>query len=255
VVRSGAERPPTGEPRLAPLVLFDMDDTLFDHTLTLRAALAQLRRRHAFLRRRSLSEMAEEYARLIEATHGEVALGHRSSDEARAHRFALLGEFCGRTIDPGHAAALASEYRTNYQRARRPVVGAPEFVAGLHGRTRVGVVTNNTRQEQRAKLAFLGLERSIDFLVTSEEVGAQKPDPSIFREALERAHVPAQEAVMIGDVWAVDILGARSAGLRAVWFNRFRRPRPDGESIAQFASFRSRAKLERILAAPPSARD
>jgi 5'-nucleotidase len=235
-----------------PLVLFDLDDTLFDHTLTLRAALIELRRHHPFLRRRPLTAMATEYERLIGVTHPEVALGRRSSEDARAHRFMLLAEWSGRTLDPATAAALSNEYRANYQRLRRPVPGASEFVEELRGRTRVGVVTNNTLAEQREKLRYLGLDRSVEMLVTSEEIGAQKPDPAIFRAALDRAGVGPESAVMIGDVWASDVAGARSAGIRPIWFNRFGLAAPERVEVPQFASFAATQKLERFLRSPDS---
>ena len=53
----------------------------------------------------------------------------------------------------------------------------------------------------------------------SEEAGVSKPDPRIFRIALERLGCAAGEAVMVGDSWSADIVGARAAGIRAIWFN------------------------------------
>jgi FMN phosphatase YigB (HAD superfamily) len=44
----------------------------------------------------------------------------------------------------------------------------------------------------------------------------EKPNPEIFRRALTRTGVAAHEAVYIGDLYSIDILGARSAGVDAV---------------------------------------
>jgi HAD superfamily hydrolase (TIGR01549 family) len=239
------------KPSLPPLVLFDLDDTLFDHTLTLRASLAALRRDHPFLRAQPLESMSEQYAQLLWDTHGEVALGRRSHAEARADRFARLAAWAGRAVEPEFATQLSTEYRSHYQRLRRPVSGAPEFVTSLAGRTRVGVVTNNTLTEQREKLAFLGLDRIVDHLVTSDEVGVQKPDVGLFRAALDRARVRPEEAVMVGDSWEMDVTGAHASGIRAVWFNRFREPAPGTPAVLEFSSFRANRKLERMLAGSP----
>ena len=85
----------------------------------------------------------------------------------------------------------------------------------LHGRTVLGVVTNNQIAEQEEKVAHFGLNDVIDFLVVSEGVGVSKPDPRIFSLALDRAAAEPGEAVMIGDSWENDILGARGAGIPA----------------------------------------
>jgi FMN phosphatase YigB (HAD superfamily) len=88
-------------------------------------------------------------------------------------------------------------------------------------------VSNNHTAEQQDKMRATGLGELLDFLVTSEDAGAEKPDPAIFQVALRTADVSAKDAVMVGDVWATDILGARAAGIRAVWLNRDGRARPE----------------------------
>jgi putative hydrolase of the HAD superfamily len=69
--------------------------------------------------------------------------------------------------------------------------------------------------------AGAGLESCLDFVVTSKEVGANKPEPPIFLAALERAGVSAPEAVYVGDQYQTDVLGARGVGIRPVLIDRF----------------------------------
>jgi HAD superfamily hydrolase (TIGR01549 family) len=228
-------------------VLFDLDDTLFDHALTCRAALRSLRAVHPFLGSRSLREVAREYGNLLGATHTEVALGRRTTGSARTERFLRLAEWLGHPISRRLAAELSEQYRRRYLEIRRPVSGAPEFVRRLVGRTTIAVVTNHTTPEQSEKLVFLGIDRAVDALVTSGDVGAQKPDPAIFRCALRRIGVAAEDTVMIGDVWATDVVGARRAGVRPIWFNRFHLAAPAASSVPEFSSFRRPRALERLL--------
>jgi HAD superfamily hydrolase (TIGR01549 family) len=184
---------------------------------------------------------------LLGVMHVEVMLGRTTSEESRAERFRALAAWAGQPIDRATADELAQSYRAHYQRLRRPVAGAPETVRRLRGRARVGVVTNHTVAEQTEKLAFLGLERDVDFLLTSEEVGAAKPDPAIFRAALARAGAEPHEAVMVGDSWSSDVAGAVGAGIRAVWFNRFHLDRPAPMPVEEFGSFRSRRRVDELL--------
>jgi putative hydrolase of the HAD superfamily len=79
-----------------------------------------------------------------------------------------------------------------------------------------GGVISNSNGSVRSILEALGLARHLDFVLDSGEVGVEKPDPRIFRLALERAGVAASEAVYIGDLYSVDVLGARAAGLAAI---------------------------------------
>jgi putative hydrolase of the HAD superfamily len=65
-------------------------------------------------------------------------------------------------------------------------------------------------------LAHLGLTQYLDFVIDSSKVGVEKPDPRIFRLALERSGVQADEAVYVGDLYSIDVVGARGAGLRAI---------------------------------------
>lgn len=77
-------------------------------------------------------------------------------------------------------------------------------------------VISNSNGSVRSILESLGLTRWLDYVIDSEEVGVEKPDPRIFRLALERSRVSPDEAVYIGDLYSVDVLGARAAGIQAV---------------------------------------
>ena len=229
------------------VVLFDMDDTIFDHALTSQAALRELRRTEPPLRSRSVVALWQEYSRLLEEAHPAVLSGAITVEESRIRRFAKLVSFAGGPSDRANAERLSKRYRALYRQFRRPVPGVRGLLERIHRRVTVGVVTNNQVAEQEEKLAFLGVDRTIDFMIVSEAAGVAKPDPRIFELALERAHAPPERSVMIGDSWENDILGARSAGIRAVWFNRFARPRPAPLEVAEVESFRRPAEVERIL--------
>ena len=87
------------------------------------------------------------------------------------------------------------------------------------GRT-VGVISNYARGGA-AIADDLGFAGHVDFVVTSLEAGAQKPDPAIFEMALDRASVDAAEAVHVGDQLESDIRGALAAGIRPVLIDRY----------------------------------
>jgi HAD superfamily hydrolase (TIGR01549 family) len=69
-------------------------------------------------------------------------------------------------------------------------------------------------------LARCGLDRSLDGVVTSAEVGSRKPHPAIFEAALNRARCRPGEAVYVGDTPEEDLAGAQAAGIRALIIDR-----------------------------------
>ena len=67
----------------------------------------------------------------------------------------------------------------------------------------------------------LGLEPYLDFVVTSEEAGVDKPNPGIFQLALQRAGVGASAAIHVGDQYKIDVVGARGAGINPILIDRY----------------------------------
>lgn len=82
------------------------------------------------------------------------------------------------------------------------------------------IISNGFGEVQYYKLAHSGLQNLFTHLLISEEVGINKPQPEIFRIALERNGVTADEAVMIGDSYNSDIAGAKAAGIDQIWIHQ-----------------------------------
>ena len=83
----------------------------------------------------------------------------------------------------------------------------------------VGLISNWDARLS-ALLAQLGLNERFRWTLISAHVGAAKPDPAIFRQALDLCGLPPEQVVHIGDSLDEDVRGARAAGLHAVWLNR-----------------------------------
>ena len=87
-----------------------------------------------------------------------------------------------------------------------------------------------------------GLDTYLDFVVTAQEVGVDKPEPPIFLAALERAGVDASEAVYVGDQYQTDVLGARGVGITPILIDRFDLV-PDVSDCPRIHSLAELAKL------------
>jgi putative hydrolase of the HAD superfamily len=92
----------------------------------------------------------------------------------------------------------------------------PDVLGRLRSRGLQLVVVSNANEQLRASFDRLGLSQHIDILVNSYEEGVGKPDPRLFQIALDRATAQPDSTVHVGDLYHVDVVGARAAGVRAV---------------------------------------
>jgi putative hydrolase of the HAD superfamily len=145
--------------------------------------------------------------------------------------------------DAAVAAELDAAFTAEQRQAHRVIDGAQEVVRALAERCRLGLLTNGPADIQRHKLDRTGLAECFDAVVISGEVGVGKPSSAVFELVLETLGVPATAAVMVGDNWERDVLGAAGAGLSAIWVRGDRDgPSPD-VAVPSVATVRSLAEL------------
>jgi len=78
------------------------------------------------------------------------------------------------------------------------------------------VVVSNANGTLQTAFARLGLAGALDVIFESHLVGIEKPDPRFFQLALQRSGARAETTVHVGDLYHVDVVGARSAGIAAI---------------------------------------
>jgi len=104
---------------------------------------------------------------------------------------------------------------------RRPGSGVREALQRLRAAGLKLAVVSNSEGHIEAALGEIGLRRYLETVVDSAIVGVSKPDPRIFRIALERIDVAPGDAIMVGDSPTADVTGAREAGIRAALLDPF----------------------------------
>lgn len=220
-MNGGAPRDAVVSPLTWPrAILFDLDDTLFDHR---RASAIALGAMHAaYAPGLPFDAFSRKHAEVLEAFHARFLAGEFTLNEARVARMQTLFAAFGHDIDASTAECAARLYRDQHQSNRSLVAGAFELLNTLRGQARLGIVTNNSTAEQIEKLNALNIADFFETVVISEDVGVTKPDPKIFTIALERLGASANDTVFVGDNWANDIVGAVNVGMSAVWLDRDR---------------------------------
>ena len=120
--------------------------------------------------------------------------------------------------EANHPETLVDEAFEVFFRARNEVELYADVIPALERlsrRFRLFTVSNGN-----ADLQAIGIASFFEFTVAARDVGALKPEPAVFRAALQRAELDPYQVVHVGDEPEADIEGARRAGMRTVWLNR-----------------------------------
>ena len=137
-----------------------------------------------------------------------------------------------------HAAPMGQLYWDILIRHAEPSPGIMDCLPKLkEAGYRLGIGTDMTIEYQLKKLEKLRMLPFFDFIVTSEEVNVEKPQEKLFRTCAEKAGVTPEECLFIGDNLKKDVLGAKNAGMQALWFcpdETLMAQHPEIESISHF---------------------
>ena len=151
----------------------------------------------------------------VESAAG-VAAGRSDRDRARVYLEAL---FAGAGVPASRMDEVARTLRRLHEEWHlwcRTVPGTREALDRLRAAgLRLGVVSNSDGRVEEA-LTAAGIRDHFEVVLDSALVGVENPDPAIFRAALTALGVGADETLYVGDLYEVDVVGARAAGLDAI---------------------------------------
>jgi putative hydrolase of the HAD superfamily len=164
---------------------------------------------------------AEELARAEQRARFQLddpELIRTSNDHSRwILYFETMFRHCGVT-DRSIVAAVLEELQSIHRVNNLWEIVPPEVpsvLEQLRSRYRLSVISN-ANGTVREKLRRVGLLGYFETVLDSHEEGIEKPDPRIFRAALDRTGARADRSLYIGDMYHIDVAGARAAGLDVV---------------------------------------
>jgi putative hydrolase of the HAD superfamily len=117
------------------------------------------------------------------------------------------------------AEAMGNDYVSMGPEMTGLFPGTIEILEYLAERYKLYIITNGFKEVQYSKVERCGLSTFFSRIITSEDIGIQKPRPEIFAYALSSANAKKEESIMIGDDLEVDVMGAKKFGIDQVWFN------------------------------------
>lgn len=206
-------------------LFFDLDRTLWDFDAAAEVAFEKIYEQYHLkdLGIPSAHEFHEVYHPLNEELWELYRADQITKEELNRTRFMKPLEHYG-IHDEALADHLSEDYVYWSPRIVRLVPGTMELLDYLKPKYHLHLITNGFEEVQHTKLSGSGLEPYFETLTVSEEVGVKKPNPEIFHYALKKAGATPEESLMIGDEMAVDIDGARAAGMDQLLFNASGQP-------------------------------
>ena len=208
---------------------------------------------------RALAEVVAEHGervdplRVEEAQHAAKRRYQAMVKSGIAHEDGWAVVICDTMVGAGLSSERARELLPHVRRAhdvlylwRRVPAGLSEALARAKAAGIKLAVVSNSEGKLAYVLDHLGLGRRFDAVLDSAIEGVQKPEPEIYRRAIERLAVAAERALMAGDIPDVDLGGAAAAGIAGVLIDPDGRhvggPWPRVESVA--------ALIDELLALP-----
>ena len=197
-------------------VIFDLDNTLYNfdaaNEFGIRALAAYTEPVFGWDYPR-MKDLYEESREKLTERMGDVGSAHN-----RLLRFQNLLEEKKLPLHP-HALEMAKAYWRGVLDNMEPSPGAREIMEELRRMgIRIGLGTDMTAYMQYEKLIRLGLMEYMDFIVSSEEAGTDKPGNAFFMLCARKAGCLPGECLFIGDNIVRDYGGAAAAGMQARWF-------------------------------------
>jgi putative hydrolase of the HAD superfamily len=160
-------------------------------------------------------------ARANHEVERQMSLGLGATDHARLPIFfnALLRElnapvdaehFIHTTLIPRHTEVNLWNYVP---------AGTIDLLQSLRKKYRLAMISNSDGRAEQKTIQF-NLREHLEFVIDSHFVGVEKPKKEIFDMACEKLGVPASKCVYVGDIYAIDVVGARNAGMSAILLDR-----------------------------------
>ena len=201
-------------------MLIDLDDTLLASTEAARYATEVIVKQLANDSQLPLKRVREEMEEAnVWFWSEEERRTQARLNQAGARTMIIKRSLEGLKVSAGiDADALGHRLVAERLRLLDPIAGALETVAEL-GRlgVKLALVTNGSAVYQRPKIDRHAVDPLFDEVLVESEVGFGKPDPRIFRLALQRLSVMPEDAWMVGDDLPWDISGAKAVGIHTVW--------------------------------------
>lgn len=217
-------------------IIFDLDETLYDYKNADQISYDQVKKYLAKKKACTVTEISPFISKAKELV--KKTLSSHTSSHNRILYFQKLVEILN--LPYNEADKINKLYWETFYDSISSREGVVELFDYLkEQKIKIAILTNFTTDYQFEKLKKLNLLKYIDVLVTSEEIGVEKPDRRIFQTVINKLNLLPNQLLMVGDDFVSDIEGAIQSKIYAAHFN--------SEKIAIGSDYLSFTKFDQLL--------
>lgn len=198
--------------------LFDLDQTLLDFHASEYKALGIVLRSNGMPYSDDIYRAFKEHNKSLWL---ELEKGNITRTELFTTRFENIIRLCGGNPFDFDLLKINGDFIQKMSENGVLMEGALEFIRKVKEtipEARIYIASNGATINAKGRIASTGLDKYIDYLFISEDMGVTKPDAEFFNICLEKIGEPRSTCIMIGDSISSDMLGAKNASLDSVWF-------------------------------------
>ena len=216
-------------------IFFDLDDTILAYDAESERCWQQACNSFApFLSELDADTLAASIEEVRAWYWGDLERDRRGRLDLPSARREIVADAFDRLGSRNKALAheIADAYSTLKEESVKPFPGAIEILRYMqHRGTRLALLTNGTKEFQRARIDRFALEPLFECIVIEGEFGTGKPDERVFSHALDRLETLPSDAWMLGDNLRADIAGAQALNIYSVWVDWRASGLPEGTTV------------------------
>jgi YjjG family noncanonical pyrimidine nucleotidase len=195
-------------------LLFDLDNTLLDFSITSKLAFNEL------MTHFEIEEAEKAYAVYAPINAKHWSFFEKQRINADAVRYGRFKEFLSAISSNIPHDDMAHRYLDLLVKHSHWVAGAENLIKNLSKTHQLGIITNGLKDAQHARLEKHDMKQYFKHVFISEEMGVSKPHAAFFEQVHETIKLPLKEKVLvIGDNPKSDIKGGKNFNYHTCWYN------------------------------------
>ncbi|WP_300669714.1 YjjG family noncanonical pyrimidine nucleotidase [Soonwooa sp.] len=202
-------------------IFFDLDNTLWDHRknayLTIKDLFVKMQISEKY--NIEFESFHKVYDRINEDLWELIRDGKIDKEHLRKHRF--YDTFLEFGVDDLELAQYFETHFLDQILSYNDLVdGAEDLLKYLKAKQyKLHIISNGFQEVTERKCILSGINKYFETITSADSVGKRKPNPEVYKFALNEAKACIEESLMIGDDWIADVVGATNFGLQTIFFD------------------------------------